>query len=134
MALHLDNEYRKRYEQYIMLDGTIYDSREINWRDIPDWNNVERIKIYNRDKVWEINHLLEPNFKGYVRLRNGGQLAQFNAQGQPMQPKIIQEWCFGWTDGIKVYLKVIDFKTGEELPPEIRDYDGTINHIHPSLK
>ena len=134
MALHLDSEYRGRYEEYIMQDGTVYNSREINWRDISNWYEVVKIIVHLKEKVWEIDCTNEEGFMGYVRLRNGGQLAQFNAQGQPMAPKVIHEWCFGWTDGVKVYLKVVDFKTGEELPSEIRNYDDTINHIHPSLK
>ena len=130
--LHLDSEYRKRHEEYVMEDGTIFDSREINWRDVTGWNNLKEIKFrmvgreYNIDK----DH---PKFKHFVRFRNGGLRKEWNKENQNFDCNVIHEWCLGWTDGEKVFMDVIDFFTGNKIGEDVRDYSNCLTHMHPEV-
>lgn len=133
MAKHLDSEYRRRWEEYIFYNGDKILSRNINWRDIPNWNELEFIKIYMLGK-WYIEHSNHPNFKGFVRLRTCGYDKVLDTEKQLFKKKPIYEWCIGWTDGVKVYLQVIDFFTGKKVRDEVRTYQGCLGHLHPTLK
>ena len=97
---HLDSEYRRRYELYTT-PSKVYDSRLINWRDIP-WDEVTKLEASVKGHHYEV----EPGagFKGFIRWRFGG----FKNNGKIP----IRVWCVGWHDGKTCFMKEIEFKDG----------------------
>ena len=129
--LHLDNEYRNKREEYIT-PNKIYDSREINWREVP-WNNVQEIKIIIKNNEYSVTNS-DPRFKAFIKWRWGGKIAQFDEEGNPVVPKKINIWCIGWTDGVICYMTEIDFHTGK-LDRECEYLlDMFKSHIHKDIK
>jgi hypothetical protein len=131
---HLDSLYRRRYEEYVFDDGVILNSRVINWRDVENWHKLKELRAHLIGKDYIITKEDKPNFVGFVRYRNGGQIAQWDEHGNKAPPKKIDEWCIGWTDGVNVYVDVINFKTGEKMGNEVYPLHILKNHIHPNLK
>lgn len=129
---HLDSEYRNRYEEYYLEDGTIKDSRQINWRDV-EWEKVKKIVIRIKNRIHLIDKRGKKEFKGFMRFRWGGREAQHNAQGQFIGFKMINIWTFGWTNGQKAYLKDIDFKNGMLIKTYDMKLEEVKGHIHPRL-
>lgn len=104
---HLDSEYRRRWELYTTPDQ-VYDSREVNWRDIP-WDEVTELKASVEGHEYVVdNH--GPSFKNFIRWRWGG----FHFNGKEK----IDIWCIGWTDGITCFMKEIEFKDGSMTEKE----------------
>lgn len=127
--LHLDNEYRNRWEEFELEDGTIEDSRNINWRNV-EWNKVISITVFMAGKVHKIEK--KKGHKGFMNFRWGGREAQFE-NGEYSGHKTINIWTIGWTDGKECYLKDIDFYTGEvgkQYKTPLKEFK---NHIHPLL-
>jgi len=123
--LHLDSEYRDRYQEYIMADGREFDSRIVNWRSL-QWEKVIAIKTFVKDKIY-ITHCKHNNFKFFVVYRCGGQKIVGN------RPKKIKEWSVGWSDGENAFMTDIDFKTGEILRQSIVPVKSIVSHIHPRV-
>ena len=97
---HLDGEYRRRYELYTT-PSKVYDSRIINWRDIP-WDEVTGLEA----SVEGHHYVVEPGegFQGFIRWRWGG----FHFNGKIK----INVWCVGWHDGKTCFMQEIEFKDG----------------------
>jgi hypothetical protein len=131
--LHLDSEYKDRYELYHLLDNTTKDSRKINWRNI-EWEKLEKIEFLIHGKIHQIDKSNKKNFKFFMRFRWGGREAQYDIDGKFTHYKQINTWTFGWSDGKKAYLSDFDFKTGFHL----KDYEMELmrlkTHIHPRVK
>ena len=130
---HLDSMYRNRYEEFHLDDGTVIDSREINWRDV-EWNRVKRILVRMNGHDNEFLSKDKPGFKGFMNFRWGGQIAQYNEQKEYIGHKEVKVWTVGWTDGEKHYLTDIDFHSGEKIAEYEAPYAEYINHVHPSIK
>ena len=109
-ARHLDSEYRRRWELYTTPDQ-VYDSRKVNWRDIP-WDQVTQLQASVLEHEYTINNM-GLGFQSFIRWRWGG-----IDQGKP-----INVWCVGWTDGVTCFMKEIEFKDGsmteKEYPLEL---------------
>ena len=133
MKLHLDSEYKNRWEEYHLFDGSVKDSRKINWRKVK-WEKVERIVFYIKDKKHILDRKGKKNFKGFMRFRWGGREAQYNAQGQFIGYKPIHIWTLGWTNGKIAFLKDFDFKTGVLIKTYQMKLKDIKSHIHPRLK
>lgn len=107
---HLDGEYRRRWELYTT-PSKVYDSRIINWRDVP-WDEVTKVEA----SVEGHHYVVEPGegFKGFIRWRWAG----FHFNGKVK----INKWCIGWYDACTCYMQEIEFKDGsmkrEEYPFE----------------
>ena len=129
---HLDNEYRKRWEEYHFNDGTILNSRDINWRDVKGWKDLKEIHAHLKGKHYQVNKDHE-NFKHFMRFRDGGVEKPYNKETRKFEYKIIHRWCIGWTDGDKVYMEVIDFFTGNKIKDEVREYSACLTHTHPEV-
>ena len=123
---HLDSEYRRRWETYIT-PTKIYDSRIVNWHDIP-WSELTELRASMEGHEYIVDNS-DPAFKGFIRWRWGGFL-----QGGKEK---IDIWCIGWHDGITCYMQEIQFKDGsmveanyplEEFKNHLgEDYESTIN-------
>lgn len=100
-ARHLDSEYRRRWELYTTPDQ-VYDSREVNWRDIP-WDEVTQVEASVEGQVHIVTNS-DKRFKSFIRWRWGG----FEHNGKIP----INVWCIGWTDGKTCFMKEIEFKDG----------------------
>lgn len=130
---HLDSEYRNRYEEFFLDDGTVLDSREINWRDV-EWNRVRRILVRMNEHDYEFLAKDKPNFKGFMNFRWGGSIAQYDADNNYIGRKDVKVWTIGWTDGEKHYLTDIDFHSGEKIKEYEAPYAEFTNHVHPLIK
>jgi len=116
---HLDNEYRRRWELYYTPDK-VYDSREVNWKDIPR-DKVYNIEAYIEGQVYAVDNY-SPGFMSFIRWRFGGQewidgiLHKINI------------WCVGWTDGVTCFMKEIQFKDGSMTEKEY-PYEDFKKHL-----
>lgn len=126
MKKHLDNEYKQQWEEFILDDGQVMDSRQINWRDVA-WDRVIKILVKIKGNVHEFNSDQE-GFVGFMNFRWGGQIAQ-----PDKTIKRIHLWTVGWTDGIICYLTDIDFKTGQFVKNYTMTVKALINHVHPAI-
>lgn len=131
--LHLDSEYRRRWEEYHLVDGSIFNSCDINWRQV-EWEKVVKIVISVEGQRHEMTPRGKANFKYFMRFRWGGQEAQFDKQGHFSGHRQINIWTIGWTDGKTCYLQDIDFYNGRLL----KEYQAPLisfkKHIHPRVK
>lgn len=102
----LDGEYRRRYELYTT-PSKVYDSRIINWRDVP-WDEVTALEA----NVEGRRHVVEPGegFQGFIKWRWTG----FHFNGKVK----IDVWCIGWHDGVTCFMKEIEFSDGSMTEKE----------------
>ena len=130
--LHLDSEYRNRYIEFHLADGTIEDSRLKNWRQVA-WNQVICLSAHLLDQVYQVD-CKHPSFKTFMNFRWGGQEAMRDRKGKCIGQKKIGIWTIGWTDGYTCFLKDIDFYTGQL----IKNYTAPLfqfrGHIHPLIQ
>jgi hypothetical protein len=120
--LHLDSEYRDRWIEFHLLDGTIEDSRLKNWREV-DWNRVVQITVHMLNHV----HVIRNSGKGFLTFMNfrwGGFAGHVP----------IKIWSVGWTDGENCFLKDISFYNGELLKEYITPLSMFKGHLHPDVK
>ncbi len=130
--LHLDNEYRRRWELFYLEDGTIKDSREINWRDV-EWDKVVKVTIFMEGKEYSVKKK-GLRFKGFMNFRVGGKIAQYDEKGKYKGHKNIHEWVIGIIKGKSCSLMYIDFYTGNLIKETTEEISNLKNHIHPKLK
>lgn len=123
--LALDSEYRNRWQLFHLADGTIKDSRLINWRHV-DWEKVVKIEMYIRDKMHSVD-CKHPDFRFFMNMRHAGITWK---DGKKVK---INEWCIGWTDGRNAFLKDVDFKTGELVKEYVVPLFHLKRHIHPRV-
>jgi hypothetical protein len=131
--LHLDSEYRDRWEEFFLTDGTVEDSRLKNWRQVA-WEQVVQITVHIVGHVHTVN-CKDPRFKAFMNFRWGGfgfMLDDSGKQKDKREP--INIWTIGWTDGITCFLKDIDALTGKL----IKNYEVLLiqfkGHIHPNVR
>jgi len=130
--LHLDSEYRNRWIEFRLANGTIEDSRLKNWRQVA-WNQVVQISAHLLDQV----HKVECNglgFKAFMNFRWGGQEAQYDKAGKYNGHKPIKVWTIGWTDGKDCFLKDIDFYTGKLIKDYVASLFEFKGHVHPLVR
>jgi hypothetical protein len=130
MKKHLDNIYRNRWQEYELADGTAFDSRTINWRDVP-WGQVARIRTVIAGQAHEVDQAGKPGFKGFMCFRFYGEKREVVA-GEP-RLSVVQEWAVGWTDGARHHLEVYDFYTGHKVREESVPFAEYQNHVHPAI-
>jgi len=132
MPLHLDSEYRNRWEEFYLSDGTIEDSRQKNWREV-HWASVEKIVVHIKDKTHEVKNDGK-DFKGFLNFRWGGQEAVYAEDKTYIGHKPIKIWTVGWTNGNVCFLTDIDFFTGEVMKHYTAPLEQFKNHLHPDIK
>ena len=123
--LHLDNIYRDRWQEYLLADGRVYDSRRVYWRCVP-WEQLVAVKTTIRDKVY-LTHCKHPGHRFFVVYRWGG---HHWVGGERRQ---IREWAVGWSDGARAYMTDIDFKSGAVVRRYVVPVDEIREHIHPRV-
>lgn len=129
---HLDSEYRDRWEEFYLKDGTVEDSRLKNWRDVA-WNDVIKITVYIKNCVHTVNSI-GPGFKAFMNFRWGGMEAIFDEEGKYLEHRAIKIWTVGWTDGEKCFLKDIDFYTGVLIKNYVTSLEQFKMHLHPDVR
>jgi hypothetical protein len=129
--LHLDSEYRNRWIEFYLADGTVEDSRLKNWRHVA-WRQVVSITAYLQGHSYSVD-CEGLGFKTFMNFRWGGQEARYDELGRYTGIKPIGIWTIGWTDGKDCFLKDIDFYTGQF----IKDYKTPLSqfktHLHPDV-
>ena len=130
--LHLDSEYRDRWEIFHLANGTTEDSRLKNWREVA-WSQVIQITVHILGQVHVVN-CKHPGFKAFMNFRWGGFGHVGTSQGKPIKREPINIWTIGWTDGKVCFLKDIDVSTGAF----IKDYATSLSqfkaHVHPDVR
>lgn len=106
---HLDSCYRRRWELYYT-PNKVYDSREVNWKDIPI-NEVYSIESYIEGQIHTVDNY-DSGFVSFIRWRFGGQ------EWIDGEVHKIDVWCIGWTDGVTCFMKEIEFKDGSMTEKE----------------
>lgn len=129
--LHLDSEYRRRWQEYHTADGKKFDSRLINWRQVP-WEKVIRIDTYMTGQKHSVT-CQDPRFQFFLCFRWGGQEAIYK-HGVYHGHKPIRIWTTGWTDGQNAYLIDVDFFTGNLIKSYKAPLSEFKGHIHPRVE
>ncbi len=129
--LHLDNVYRRRWREYHLFDGTVKDSREINWRQV-EWEKVVKVVVHIRDEVHTVDCVGKPSFQTFVNFSHGGFEHFTNERGE-LEKRAIRQWCIGWTDGTNVFIKEIDFATGLLVREYVEPLAVMRGQIHPRV-
>jgi hypothetical protein len=127
-----DSEYRARWVDFHLADGTTIDSRRTNWRNV-EWEKVVKQTMWIRGIKHEVDCQNKPGFKGFLHFRCGGAEAVFE-HGTYKNHKRINTWVIGWTDGRLAYLKEIDFKTGKLIRFYTKPVKELNAHIHPRIR
>ena len=130
--LHLDSEYRNRWEEFYLLNGTVEDSRLKNWRDIV-WNKVIQITVHMIGQVHTVD-CKALSFRAFMNFRWGGQEAIYADDGKYVGHIPIKIWTVGWTDGKDCFLKDIDFYTGKLIKDYVTSLEQFACHLHPTVK
>lgn len=120
------SEYKDRWEEFYVQSGEFYDSREVNWRDVP-WDKVVKVRVRILDKVHDFDNK-ELDFKFFINFRRGGKTST-----KTRIETDINIWTVGWTDGCTCFLKDIDFYTGEIVGEYTVPLDRCKPHIHPAV-
>lgn len=129
---HLDSMYKNRWEEFHLANGSVKDSRLINWRNVV-WNEVVKIVAYVHGHVHEVN-CSDPRFRAFMNFRWFGMAAQHTEDKKYIGHKKINIWTIGWTDGVTCFQKNIDFKSGlliDECESPIGKFAG---HVHPAVR
>ena len=130
--LHLDSEYRRRWQEYHLTDGTVKDSRVTNWRNV-EWDKVVKIETYMNGTKHVIDLSNKSDFEFFMCFRWGGNEAQYKDEKYIGHTKI-NLWTQGWSDGKVCHLTDIDFYTGKCVKNYKMDLDLLKGHIHPRVK
>ena len=130
--LHLDSEYRNRWVEFHLANGTVEDSRSKNWRQVA-WDQVVRIVCCMVGKVHQVD-CKGPGFRAFLNFRWGGREATFDKKGKYVGHREIKIWTIGWTDGRYCFLKDIDFYTGKYVKGYIAPLSQFMGHIHPAVR
>lgn len=131
-TLHLDSEYRNRWVEFHLVDGTREDSRLKNWRQVA-WDQVICLSTHLLGYVYTV-HCTDKEFKAFMNFRWGGREPTYNDKGQYVKHRDIKIWTIGWTDGKKCFLKDIDFYTGKLIKDYIAPLSQFKGHIHPAVR
>lgn len=143
MVKHLDHIYRDRYIITEMVDSRVYDSRQIYWKDIPDWSNVVKITAKMKKHTYAVSIPQDQGFLCFINFRIGGSEPHIYPNGKPryivnakgditgIARKQIHRWCIGWTDGHQMTYKEIDFQD----PSIMKEKRSLLSRclLHPSL-
>jgi len=129
--LHLDSEYRRRWQEYHTADGKVFDSRIVNWRNV-EWEKVIQIDTYMNSHKHSVN-CNDPRFRFFMCFRWGGQEPIYK-HGIYEKHRKVKIWTIGWTDGIECYLKDICFYTGKFIKDYVAPLQEFKMHIHPRIK
>ena len=130
--LHLDSEYRNRWVEFHLANGTVEDSRLKNWRQVA-WDQVVCLSAHLLEHVHQVD-CKGPHFKAFMNFRWGGREAIYADDGQYAGHARIKIWTIGWTNGRDCFLKDIDFYTGKLIKEYVASLSQFKGHIHPRVK
>jgi hypothetical protein len=131
-SLHLDSEYRDRWVEFYLSNGTIEDSRRKNWRQVA-WDQVILISAHLLNYTHSVN-CKGSGFKAFMNFRWGGREATYDREGKYTGHRPIKIWTIGWTNGWICYLKDIDFYTGQLIKEYVAPLAQFTSHIHPAVR
>ena len=125
--LELHSEFRDRYILFHLADGSVRDSRLINWRRV-EWEKVIKLEARLRGHA----HIVDcsgPGFQFFlnfktVQIGKGPDLATIRRLF----------WEIGWTNGDSCFMHRINFKTGlleHRYRIRLTQIPG---HIHPRVQ
>lgn len=129
--LATDDEYRARWFDWHLADGSTIDSRHANWRHI-HWEKLVKIVMHIREHVWELTCENNPRFRYFLSFRkeiNGPVFRNGVFTGRNKE----QRWVMGWSDGETAHLRDFDFKTGELLREYTLPMSRIPGQIHPRV-
>jgi len=130
-CLALDSEYRDRWIEFHLANGTVEDSRLKNWRNVA-WDQVIRIVAHLNGNTHKVE-CTGSGFRAFMNFRWGGHEYVKNGNGR-LVPRKISLWTIGWTDGRQCFLKDIDFHTGQHVKGYIAPLSQFMGHIHPLVR
>lgn len=130
--LHLDSEYKRRWQEFHMADGTILDSRQINWRNV-EWEKVVKLTVNMEGQYYEVGMEGKAGFVCFINFRCGGQEIIRKPDGKEERRRI-HTWVIGWTNGNECFLQEIDFYRGGLVRRYVDNVKNLKSHIHPRCR
>ena len=132
MYKHLDSEYRDKWEEFTLEDGTVEDSRLKNWRDVA-WEKVVKIKVHLGKHTYTSNNTGQ-GFLAFMNFRWGGSGPLYDANGEYIGHTPLDIWTIGWTNGKSCFLMDLDVPTGKLLKVYTEPLSVFQSHLHPNVK
>lgn len=120
--MELHSEFRDRWITFHLADGTVRDSREINWRRV-EWERVVKLEVNIRGHRHTVT-AAHPGFAFFLNFK------VCRVEGSTRRTW----WVVGWADGRLAHLRAIDFKTGEEAARYTQPIETLAAHIHPRVQ
>lgn len=120
--LSTDDKYKHRWIEWYFWDGSMLDSRNVNWRHI-HWEKIVRMKMRIREHEWEVDNK-DPRFRYFLCFRKeitGPVYRHGVFTGRNKD----QRWVMGWSDGETAHLRDFCFQTGEL----VREYEHPMSRI-----
>lgn len=110
-----DHIYLHREVRFLLDDGTVMSSRDVNFHGVPLRRVIElRCTIRNRDyRIRKAD--LPPTFVEFLHFRSTGRDFRVNPATGLHEMEPTNSWTIGWTDGTTEFLMEIDFQTGEMI-------------------
>ena len=131
--LALDTEYHLRWVEFHMADGTVLDSRHINWRHVM-WDRVVKLVVSIRDHRTEV-HCMHPGFKCFLNFRKVSLVRRMREDGKGYHdPEEFLVWTIGWTDGQVCHLVDVSIHTGFVVKKYVKKLDDILGHVHPRCR
>jgi len=131
--LSLDSEYHLRWIEFHMSDGTVLDSRHINWRHVK-WEQVVKLVVSIRDHRHSLDRMHCIGFKCFLNFRKQSHLNKPARDGGYGGAQIVKTWCIGWTDGKWAYITDVSFHTGNIVREYRKPLDNVLGFIHPRCR
>lgn len=132
--LFLDNIYNNKFIEFHMADGTIYNSRDINWRHVM-WDQVVKLVVSIRGYETVVSMDNKTDFKTFLNFRTVSRINKPDRDGAFGVTEDVHKWTIGWTDGKKCFLDEISFHTGQVIRRYYKELDNfALGHIHPRCR
>lgn len=132
MYKHLDSEYRNKWEEFVLEDGTVENSRLKNWRDVA-WEKVVKIRAHLGDYTY-VSDNSGQGFLAFMNFRWGGSNPAYNSKGEYTGHIPLDIWTIGWTDGKNCFLMDLDVPTGKLLKNYVAPLFQFVSHVHPNVR
>ena len=133
--LALDSEYDKTpaWEMYHLSDGTVKDSRLVNWRRV-EWEKVVRIEVFIKNMKHVFDCKDKPSFLFFMRFRKLRSTTTTRYDGKGRKRIYKNPWVIGWSDGQRCYLTEIDFDTGNVIKRFTCNLQEYPSMVHPRVQ
>lgn len=130
-SYHLDDIYRWQWKEFHFADGTIKDSRQVHWRQLP-WERVVKVVLCIKGRRYEINPGKRIH-NGFICYTNKYFLTRLDIRGNPFRATK-RAWVAGYLTETHANMIEVAFKSGLFMRRIRVPISEVESHVHPRLK